>query len=80
MIPENSRVIMTAGSNIGYGLSTAMWGDKANLVQDSEVDGGLANPSVQLVYPAQHVQMLIPNIRLIYYGHCLQHRQISPTS
>lgn len=51
LIPENSRVIMTAGSNIGYGLSTAMWGDKANLVQDSEVDGGLANPSVQLSVP-----------------------------
>lgn len=51
LTPENSHVIMTAGSNIGYGLSTAMWGNKANLVQDSEVDGGVANPSVQLSVP-----------------------------
>lgn len=51
LIPENSHVIMTAGNNIGYGLSTAMWGDKANLVQDSDVAGGVANPSVQLSVP-----------------------------
>ncbi|OTN75891.1 hypothetical protein A5886_000967 [Enterococcus sp. 8G7_MSG3316] len=50
--PEESRVIMSTKSNDeGFGLSSVMWGVKADLTLDKDVTGGLSNPSVQLSVP-----------------------------
>lgn len=52
LTPGNSRVIMTASNDYGFGLSTVMWGSKHTFdYKDYDVEGNVSNPGVQLSVP-----------------------------
>lgn len=52
LTPGHSRNIMNAAVDNGFGLSTVMWGLKEHFdFEDSDVEGNVSNPGVQLVVP-----------------------------